>query len=104
MSSPELTYDEVVEARRPAVCKTMAAGEDRADHAVYREWRYEDGQVWITHRDDDRVYSMRLAAPHELPWSGWHHEDRCDCRYCAERRMGHESVLEPDDDGHEAER
>jgi len=50
------------------------------------------------------VLAFCLAAPHELPWSGWHHEDACDCRYCAQRRMGHESVLEPEDDGHEAER
>lgn len=51
-SSPELTYDEVIEAGRPAVCTTMADPEDAAGHGVYREWRCERGRTWLIHRDD----------------------------------------------------
>ena len=63
MSSPELTFDEVVEARLPAVSVTMADPHDPAGHEVYREWRYEQGQVWLIHRDAQHTYSMRLAVP-----------------------------------------
>ena len=83
MSSPELTYDEVVDARLPAVCTTMADPSSPSGYGVFREWRYEDGVVWLVHRDDVRTYSMRLAAPHEIPWGGWHHDRDCRCPYCS---------------------
>jgi hypothetical protein len=88
MSSPELTYDEVVDARLPAVCTTMADPDSPAGHELYREWRYENGRVWLVHRDASRVFSMRVALPQEIPWSGWHHQDRCDCRYCSGAEVG----------------
>jgi hypothetical protein len=99
MSSPELTFDEVAEARLPAVSMTMADPHDPSGHDVYREWRYEHGQVWLIHRDAKHTYSMRLAMPQEIPWSGWHHDDRCDCPYCSGDRGGIESVVRPEDDG-----
>jgi hypothetical protein len=98
MSSPELTFDEVVEARLPAVSTTMADPRDPAGHDVYREWRYEHGQVWLIHRDDEHTYSMRLAVPQEIPWAGWRHDDRCECPYCSGSREGSESAVGPDDD------
>jgi hypothetical protein len=84
MSPRELTYDEVVEAGLPATCTTMADPHDRGGRGVLREWRYENGQTWLIFRDDERVYSMRMAVPAEIPWSGWHHDDRCDCPFCSE--------------------
>ena len=98
MSSPELTYDEVVEARRQASCTTMADPDEPVGHNVYREWRYEHSEVWLIHRDAQHTYSMRLAMPQEIPWSGWHHDDRCDCAYCTGRREGLEPVTRPEDD------
>jgi hypothetical protein len=97
MSSPELTFDEVVEARRPAYCTTMADPDGPAGHEVYREWRYELGQVWLIHRDEKHTYSMRIAAPQEIPWSGWRHDERCDCPFCSGDRQGSESLTGPDD-------
>jgi hypothetical protein len=99
MSSPELTFDEVVEARLPAVSVTMADPRDPTGHEVYREWRYEDGRVWLIHRDSERTYSMRLAAPQEVPWRGWRHDARCECPFCTGDRQGWESVIRPEDDG-----
>ena len=98
MSSPELTFDEVVRGSPAGVSTTMADPHGPAGHEVYREWRYEHGQVWLIHRDAHRTYSMRLAAPQEIPWSGWHHDDRCDCPYCSGDREGSESMTEHEDD------
>jgi hypothetical protein len=102
MSSPELTFDEVVEACLPAVCVTMADPREPAGGRVYREWRYEHGEVWLIHRDDKHTYSMRLALPQEIPWSGWHHADPCDCPYCSGDRQRSESAAQPEDDGQSA--
>jgi hypothetical protein len=99
MSSPELTFDEVVEACLPAVSVTMADPDDPAGGHVYREWRYDHGEVWLIHRDAQHTYSMRLAIAQEIPWGGWHHDDRCDCPYCSGDRAGIESATSPDDDG-----
>ncbi len=99
MSSPELTFDDVVEAGLPAVSVTMADPHDPAGHNVYREWRYEQGRVWLIHRDEERTYSMRLAVPQEIPWSGWHHDDRCGCPFCSGDREGFEPAARPEDDG-----
>ena len=104
MGSPELTFDEVAEARLPAVSVTMADPRSPAGHEVYREWRYEDGRVWLIHRDAEHTYSMRLAVPQEIPWSGWRHADRCDCPYCSGDRAGFESMVGTDDDGRSAGR
>jgi len=98
MSSPELTFDEVVEACLPAVSVTMADPRSPAGHEVYREWRYEHGQVWLIHRDEKHTYSMRLAVPQEIPWSGWHHDARCDCPYCSGDREGLGSVVRSEDE------
>jgi hypothetical protein len=99
MSSPELTFDEVVEACLPAVSVTMADPDAPDRGGVYREWRYDHGEVWLIHRDAKHTYSMRLAAPKEIPWGGWHHDDRCNCAYCSGDRSGIESSMGPDDDG-----
>ena len=99
MGSPELTFDEVVEARLPAVSVTMADPRDPTGHEVYREWRYETGHVWLIHRDAQHTYSMRLAVPQEIPWNGWRHDDRCECPLCTGDRQGWESVIGPEDDG-----
>ena len=104
MGSPELTFDEVAEARLPAVSVTMADPRSPAGHEVYREWRYEDGRVWLIHRDAEHTYSMRLAVPQEIPWSGWRHADRCDCPYCSGDRAGFESMVGTEDDGRSAGR
>jgi hypothetical protein len=98
MSSSELTFDDVVEARLPAVSVTMPDPRDAADFGVYREWRYEQGQVWLIHRDAVHAYSKRLAVPEEVPWSGWRHPDGCDCAYCSGSRKGFASVVGREDD------
>jgi hypothetical protein len=53
---------------------------------VFREWLFEDGYVWLNHRDEDHTYSVRLACANEVPHTGWHHAAGCDCRYCAAGR------------------
>ena len=97
MSSPELTFDEVVEARLPAVSVTMADADERLGHEVYREWRYEDGHVWLIHRDAQHTYSMRLAFPAGAPMERVAPRRPVRLPVCSETRDGRESVAEFED-------
>lgn len=81
MTESGLTFAQVQETARDAFCII-----ESEDAGPFRSWLYEDGEVWLVHRDHLRVYSMRLAWHGEVPEAGWHHSPGCDCRYCVGER------------------
>jgi hypothetical protein len=83
MDSPALTFKEVTMIGRPARVNTPLEDRSRFGEGVFREWMFEDGFVWLNYRDQQRTYSVRLAAASEVPTAGWHHSPGCDCRHCA---------------------
>lgn len=88
MEPRELTFEQVVETGRPA--RHVSA----RSSGLHEEWTFEQGRFWLVFRDGERTYSMRQPMMHEVPRTGWHHEDGCDCRYCAGAREESETRRE----------
>ena len=83
MDSPDLTFEQVTSTGRTA--RVVMPSDDGSPYGkgVFREWLFEDGFVWLSYRDEERTYSVRLVPGYEVPQNGWHHVRGCDCRYCA---------------------
>jgi hypothetical protein len=80
---PELTLEQVTITGRTARLVMPPEAGSTYGEGVFREWLFEDGAVWLSYRDDDHTYSVRLARVNEAPHSGWRHVAGCDCHYCA---------------------
>ena len=83
MAAPDLTFEQVRTMGMRATIVSAADSATTTRRRTYRAWLFDGGRVWLIHRDDQRVFSMRRAAAAEVPRHGWHHDEGCTCRYCA---------------------
>ncbi len=79
---PELTLAQVLETGRPAAHASTSC------QGLHPEWTFEDGSVWLVFRNGEKVHSRRQSLPEKSPQRNWHHEQDCDCRYCASAHDG----------------